>query len=72
VMGRIQKRLVKKKYYGKAVYEYPVYSFNIPKKFHELLQPFLGKDLLVDVELMSGKLIITLTLKPQSLRKNVS
>lgn len=64
-MVRIQKRLVKKRYYGKAVYQYPVYSFNIPKKFHELLEPFLGEDLQVDVERGSGTLIITLTLKPE-------
>lgn len=64
-MARIQKRLVKKRYYGKAVYQYPVYSFNIPKKFHELLEPFLDEDLQVDVERGSGTLIITLTLKPE-------
>jgi len=63
-MTRIQRRLVKKRYYGKAMYQYPVYSFNIPKEFHELLEPFLGKDLQVDVERGSGTLIITLTLKP--------
>jgi hypothetical protein len=31
-MVRIQKRLVKKQYYGKAEYQYPVYTINIPKK----------------------------------------
>lgn len=65
MMARIQRRLVKKRYYGKAVYQYPVYSFNIPKKFHELLELFLGKDLQVDVEQKSGTLIITLALKPE-------
>lgn len=64
-MARIQRRLVKKRYYGKAVYQYPVYSFNFPKKFHEFLEPFLGEDLQVDVERGSGTLIITLTLKPK-------
>jgi len=64
-MARIQRRLVKKRYYGKALYQYPVYSFNIPKKFHELLELFLGKDLQVDVERKSGTLIITLALKPE-------
>jgi len=62
-MVRIQRRLVKKKYYGKAIYQYPVYSFNIPKEFHELIEPFLGEDLQVNVEHKSGTLIITLTLK---------
>ena len=71
-MARIQKRLVKKRYYGKAVYQYPVYSFNIPKKFHELLEPFMGENLKVDVERKSGTLIITLTLKPEKYGKTHS
>ena len=62
-MVRIQKRLVKKRYYGKAVYQYPVYSFNIPKKFHELLQPFVDGELQADVERKSNTLIIKLTPK---------
>jgi hypothetical protein len=62
-MARIQRRLVKKRYYGKALYQYPVYSFNIPKKFHELLEQFIGKDLQVNVEQKSDTLIITLALK---------
>jgi len=65
MMTRIQRRLVKKRYYGKAMYQYPVYSFNIPKEFHELLEPFLDEDLQVDVEHKSGTLIIMLTLKPE-------
>jgi hypothetical protein len=68
-MARIQRRLVKKRYYGKALYQYPVYSFNIPKRFHELLEPFFGKDLQVDVEQKSGTLIIMLTLKLEKLGK---
>jgi len=66
-MTRIQRRLVKKRYYGKAMYQYPVYSFNIPKKFHELLEPFLGEDLQVDVERKSGTLIITLISRHEKL-----
>ena len=62
-MVRIQKRLVKKRYYGKSLYQYAVYSLNIPKKFHELLQTFLDKDLDVDVQRQQGKLIITLIQK---------
>jgi len=63
-MTRIQKRLVKKRYYGKAVYQYPVYSLNIPRKFHELLPPFEGEDLQVDIERRSNTLIIMLAPKP--------
>jgi len=66
-MVRLQKRLVKKRYYGKALYQYQVYSFNIPKKFHELLQPFVGEDLQADVERKSNTLIVTLTPKPRKL-----
>jgi len=62
-MVRLHKRLVKKKYYGKSTYSYEVYSLNIPKEFHELLQPFLEKDLGVDVQQDRGKLAITLTPK---------
>jgi hypothetical protein len=60
VMVKIQKRLVKKRYYGKAEYQYPVYSLAIPKQFHELLQPFIGEDLEANVEHTTGTLIITL------------
>ena len=62
-MVRIQKRLVKRRYYGKAVYQYPVYSFNFPRKFHELLPPFEGEDLQADMERRSNTLIIKLTPK---------
>jgi hypothetical protein len=61
VMVKIQKRLVKKRYYGKAEYQYPVYSLTIPKKFHDLLQPFLNEDLAANVEHKTNKLTITLT-----------
>ena len=60
-MVRIQKRLVKKRYYGKAEYQYPVYSLTIPKEFHELLQPFLNEDLQANVEHTTNTLTITLT-----------
>jgi len=60
-MVKIQKRLVKKRYYGKAEYRYPVYSLTIPKQFHDLLQPFLNEDLEANVEHKTDKLTITLT-----------
>jgi len=61
-MVKIQKRLVKKRYYGKAEYKYPVYSITIPKKYHHLLQPFLDENLEAKVEHKTNKL--TITLKP--------
>jgi len=61
VMVKIQKRLVKKRYYGKAEYQYPVYSLTIPKQFHDTIQPFIGEDLQANVEHKTNKLTITLT-----------
>ncbi len=61
-MVKIQKRVVKKHYYGKAKYKYPVYSLTIPKRYHELLQAFLDEDLEVNVENTMDTL--TITLKP--------
>jgi len=63
---RLNRRLVKKKYFGKSTYSYVVYSLNIPREFHELLQPFLEKDLRVDVQQEKGVLTITLTPTPIS------
>jgi len=62
-MVRIQKRLVKKRYYGKAEYQYPVYSLNIPKQYHKLIQPFLNQDLEANVEHKTNTLTIILTPK---------
>jgi hypothetical protein len=61
VMVKIQKRLVKKRYYGKAEYQYPVYSLTIPKKYHDTIQPFLDEDLEANVEHKTNTLTITLT-----------
>jgi hypothetical protein len=61
-MVKIQKRLVKKRYYGKAEYKYPVYSLTIPKQYHELLEAFLDEDLEANVEQNTN--ILTITLKP--------
>ena len=59
-MTRLQKRIVKKRYYGKAEYAYTVYSLNIPKEYHEQLQAFLNRELRVDVKQDKGTLTITL------------
>jgi hypothetical protein len=61
-MVKIQKRLVKKRYYGKAEYKYPVYSLTIPKQYHEILQAFLDEELEANVEHKTDTL--TITLKP--------
>jgi len=54
----LQKRTVKKKYYGKSEYSYTVYSLNIPRRFHELLKPLLNRDLDVDTLWKNGALIL--------------
>jgi hypothetical protein len=61
-MVKIQKRLVKKRYYGKAEYKYPVYSLTIPKKYHEVVQAFLDEELEANIEHQTDTL--TITLKP--------
>ncbi|PVX24518.1 MAG: hypothetical protein CW691_07320 [Candidatus Bathyarchaeum sp.] len=61
VMVKIQKRLVKKRYYGKAEYKYPVYSLTIPKQYHKIIQAFLDEDLQANVEHNTNTLTITLT-----------
>ena len=61
-MVKIQKRLVKKRYYGKAEYKYPVYSLTIPKQYHEIVQAFLDEELEANVEHKTDTL--TITLKP--------
>ena len=61
VMVKIQKRLVKKRYYGKAEYQYPVYSLTIPKQYHKIIQAFLDEELEANVEHTINTLTITLT-----------
>jgi len=58
-MVKIQKRLVKKRYYGKAEYQYPVYSLTIPKKYHKTIQAFLDEELEANVEHKTNTLTIT-------------
>ncbi len=65
-MVKIRKRLVKKRYYGKAEYEYPVYSLTIPKEFHKVIQQFLEEELDINVEQMTNRLTIMLTAGKQN------
>jgi len=62
---RLQKRVVKKKYFSKSEYSYMVYSLNFPKRLHELLQPFLNRDLEVDAHRERDWLIITIKPKKE-------
>ncbi len=43
---RFQMRLARKRYLNsKRVYEYERISLHIPKKFHEIIKPYLNEDL---------------------------
>lgn len=65
---KIHRRKSKKRYLSKKnVYEYDVLSVTIPTKFHKTVEPFLDKDLNIEVKSDNNK--ITIVLKP---RKNVS
>jgi hypothetical protein len=64
-MVRIQRRVSRKRYLNsKRVYEYERVSLHIPRKYHELIKPFLNQDFGVSVAAEKGCIVITLT--PQS------
>jgi len=59
---RIQQRLSRKRYLNsKRVYEYERVSLNIPRKYHEIIKPFLEQDFDVNVTVENGSLVITLS-----------
>jgi len=61
---RIQRRVSRKRYLNsKRVYEYERVSLHIPRKFHELIKPFLKRDLEMKITAQNGSLIIVLTKK---------
>jgi len=67
---RIQSRVSRKRYlHSKRTYEYERVSLHIPKKYHELIRPFLNQDF--DVSVTAAKDIIIVTLTPQKPVQNV-
>jgi hypothetical protein len=59
---RIQRRVSRKRYLNsKRVYEYERVSLHIPRKFHEIVKPFLKQDLNMDMSIKGSYLVITLT-----------
>jgi len=59
---RIQRRVSRKRYLNsKRVYEYERVSLNIPRRYHELIKPFLDQDFVVSVAAEKGCIVITLT-----------
>jgi hypothetical protein len=61
-MVKLQFRIAKKRYLNsKRVYEYERVSLHIPRKYHELIKPFLNQDFGVSVAAEKGCIVITLT-----------
>jgi hypothetical protein len=59
---KIQTRVSKRHYLrAKRTYEYGRMSLDIPKKFHEMLKPFLEKKLSIDVKLEKDVAVISLS-----------
>ena len=59
---RIQRRVSRKRYLNsKRVYEYERISLHIPKRFHEIVKPFLNEDMDLRVAAEKDALIINLT-----------
>jgi hypothetical protein len=66
-MVKFQVGTVRKRYLNnKRLYEYKRISLNIPRKFHTLVNPFLGKQL--NMEVCAKENALTITLK---MNKNV-
>jgi hypothetical protein len=57
-----------KELYNQEVYEYEQLSIGIPAKFHEIVEPFAGKDLDMNLK-TEGKSKVVIVLKT---RENVS
>ena len=70
-MVKLQFRIAKKRYLNsKRVYEYERVSLHIPRKYHELIKPFLKQDF--DVSVAAEKDIIVITLTPQKAVQQVA
>ncbi len=60
-MVRFQVGTVRKNYMNKKrLYAYKRISLNVPRKFHNLVEPFLDKDFEMEVTANEGTIIITL------------
>lgn len=61
---RYHRRVARKRYLNsKRIYGYERISLSIPRKFHEIIKPFLNQDF--DVSVAAEKGIIVITLTPQ-------
>jgi hypothetical protein len=58
---KIRCRKSKKRYLGKKnVYEYDALSIGIPSRYSEDVEPFLGKDLVMNLKIEKNRIIIVL------------
>jgi len=59
---KLQVGTVRKRYLNnKRLYEYRRVSLNVPRRFHSIVEPFLGKQLQMRVNSKEGVITITLT-----------
>jgi len=58
---KLQVGTVRKRYLNnKRLYEYRRVSLNVPRRFHNVVEPFLGKQLQMKVSSKEGVITITL------------
>jgi len=71
-LARICRKVAHKRYYHKSSYKYETLWLYLPKRFHEILEPYINQKLDIHVERRNGKLHITLSLGSLNPRQNVS
>lgn len=62
-MARIFRRVVRISYYSKSSYEYETRWLYLPKRFHDILKPYVNQDLDIHVQQRNGKIHIVLAPK---------
>lgn len=59
-MARICRRVVRISYYSKSSYEYVTLWLYLPKRFHDILEPYVNQDLDIHLQQRNGKIHIVL------------
>jgi len=56
---RIYRRISTKKYlHGKATYEYERFYVPVPKRYHHIVKPFVGKEISIEVEPVENGFVV--------------
>jgi hypothetical protein len=63
-LARICRKVVRKRYYEKSSYEYVTLWLYLPRRLHEILEPYINQKLDIYAEKRNGKLQLTLDPKP--------